>query len=321
MRVRGYHAPLKAATTLSDICCRLSRNGFVPLLQTSRRWIATRLDTLGVTIPIGFYDKAELDVCVATEGKDAVLVRLRQGHSIPEARILDLLVVSEANARSIAKAAEESLGMQLLENSWDETILIRGLLEELGDLSPNGKRLRDPETRDAIRRLYDDSARKQQHAKDGAWLESLVADTLQERTSSVWAGQMIGEDEIDVLTVFGNAKIVIECKDSRLGQHDFRDALHKAQQLQARVLVFVATGYVHPNVRKTIQRIRERDKALEFHLVEGQETMKLEARLDAVLDLIEVQSVHRWITSNLSSQDSMNYLLSDYSVGVGDGVS
>lgn len=309
MNVRGYHATLNPLMTLSSVCERLHKSEFVPLLQTARTWITQRLKPFGVPIPIGFYDQARIEACTSKDGGRALVLRTAQDSLHENRHVLDCLLVSKGEIKGSFDDLSTLLNTHFEEHSWHEAVLARGLRQTFGKLSSNGRKLATKEIRTVVRQLYNDEIRSKRTDKDGLWLESLAADVIQERTDLVWPGQMIGEDEIDTLAIFANAIVGVECKDSNIILHDFRVAHHKAQQMQAQALIFMVTGDIDPNVHKTVERIRNRDKALEFIFVHDRTCEGLRSQLNTVLDSLEVQGVERWVTSNLSSQEYISFLL------------
>src|SRR5205823_1444715 len=112
----------------------------------------------------------------------------------------------------------------------------------------------DPIFRNNIKNLYDDSIRQVYNPREGLWLEALADDIVSSRSFKSWQGYDFSGDEVDVLGVIGQTRVLIECKDTNLGRNDLYVALNKAKNLRAE-LIILTTKDIHPNVQSIIRNL------------------------------------------------------------------
>lgn len=91
--------------------------------------------------------------------------------------------------------------------------------------------------------------------QQGLWLESLADDVMNERTEHVWTCRMFENNELDVLAVYLDNTVLIECKDSSFGQNELYVTSAKAEDVRADEVIVISTKDIHPNVRSAAERI------------------------------------------------------------------
>jgi hypothetical protein len=138
--------------------------------------------------------------------------------------------------------------------------------------------------------------------RQGLWLESLASDVLQSRTDTVWTGQMVGTNEIDVMGVTADRTILIECKDTSFGQNDLYVTAIKAGQVEADEVVVVSTRELHQNVMSQIQKIGRDSGVREFSVVTETTASAIEQELTRVLDGFRRQQLADWISGHDDSE-------------------
>jgi len=138
----------------------------------------------------------------------------------------------------------------------------------------------------------------------GLWLESLVGDIISEFTSHVWIGQIVDTNELDVLSIFCDKVVLVECKDTSFGQNDFYVTAMKAQDIQADVVLIVVTRDIHPNVKRNIERYK-REGERSFETIIGNSAEKIKELLKTTLITIQDKYIKEWL-----SGESERYVIS-----------
>jgi hypothetical protein len=137
--------------------------------------------------------------------------------------------------------------------------------------------------------------------RQGLWLESLACDALSSRTDTVWAGQMVGSNEIDVLAVFADKVVLVECKDTSFGQNDLYVTAMKAEDLKANTVVVISTRDFHENVTEVASRLgQDRRSERAFTLISATTESDIRARLNSLLDDLQAE-----LTAERQSPDRM----------------
>jgi hypothetical protein len=146
--------------------------------------------------------------------------------------------------------------------------------------------------------------------QQGLWLESLASDVLTSRTEAAWTGQMVELNEIDVLGVFMEHTILIECKDTSFGKNDLYITAIKAQQVDADLVIIISTNDVHPNVREGVTKIGGRRERREFEIIADQSAEVIKDKLTAILNALSQGYISRWIEGDAfsSNQIEVHYL-------------
>ena len=107
--------------------------------------------------------------------------------------------------------------------------------------------------------------------RHGIWLEYMIAEILNTETRKVWIGVMHDNDELDVVAVGLNKSILVECKDGTFGQNDLYSLMIQAGDINADVVLIVTTQPVHPNVKSTLNKYKEKGKRI-MKIIEGNST-------------------------------------------------
>lgn len=113
----------------------------------------------------------------------------------------------------------------------------------------------------------------------GAWLERLVATTINKYTKHVWAGRMYGNDEIDVIAFFCGKTFIVECKDTSFGQNDYYILLRKAENINANSIIVVTTEKLHKNVSNSIEKDFKEEKR-KILVIEEKDANKITSHLN-----------------------------------------
>jgi hypothetical protein len=142
--------------------------------------------------------------------------------------------------------------------------------------------------------------------RQGLWLELLISDLASSRTDSVWTGQMVGRNEIDVLAVFASHTILFECKDTSFGQNDLYIAAAKAERANADVVIIVTTRDVHQNVLDDLAEIGKRGDR-EFRLVSKSTAKDLKDETTLILDQLSGDLLKNWFSSSSNPWASLLY--------------
>lgn len=133
--------------------------------------------------------------------------------------------------------------------------------------------------------------------QQGLWLESLAADVTSEFTHNMWIGQMIDANEIDVLSIYCDKVVLIECKDASFGQNDFYVTAMKAQDIQANIVIIITTHDIHPNVQKSIDRYKGERRI--FRIISKTSTEEIQSSLRQILSEIQNNYVTGWLRGEL----------------------
>lgn len=141
----------------------------------------------------------------------------------------------------------------------------------------------------------------------GMWLEALAMDRLILRTDRVWAGMMVGSDEVDCIAVYSDRIVLVECKDTSFGQNELYVTRAKADNIGASEVIVLTTSDIHQNVEKEIEKINsarrdrglvDRDTTSKVNIVSKSEPKDLISGLDEVLDQLDRGTIRRWFVPN-----------------------
>lgn len=135
--------------------------------------------------------------------------------------------------------------------------------------------------------------------QQGLWLESLTSDVISELTSHVWSGQMVDANELDVLSIYCDKIVLIECKDSSFGQNDFYVTAMKAEDVQANVVIIITTHGIHPNVQNNIDKYKDaRERTFRIIIETSAEGIK--SSLKTNLKEIQDNYITEWFHGDLN---------------------
>lgn len=129
--------------------------------------------------------------------------------------------------------------------------------------------------------------------QQGLWLESLASDIISEFTNQIWIGQMVDTNELDVLSIFCDKRVLIECKDTSFGQNDFYVTAMKAQDIGADIVIVIVTRDIHPNVQSIIDRYN-REGERTFTLLIETSSEKIKSSLMETLKGIQDKYITEW---------------------------
>jgi hypothetical protein len=132
--------------------------------------------------------------------------------------------------------------------------------------------------------------------QNGLWLESLVADIFSGRMSAVWAGQMIENNEVDILSIYSDKVVLVECKDTSFGQNDLYVTAMKADHISADRVIIVTTRDIHPNVNEAANKIKSNSNRRSFLLISKNTTEEITCELNKELDIMQERYVKSWTT-------------------------
>lgn len=134
--------------------------------------------------------------------------------------------------------------------------------------------------------------------QQGLWLESLASDVISEFTQHIWSGQMVDTNELDVLSVYCDKIILIECKDTSFGQNDFYVTAMKAQDIQADIVIIVLTHDINPNVQSNIDRYKHEGERT-FRTIIDTSVEKIRSSLKTTLEKIQNDYITKWFSAGV----------------------
>lgn len=147
---------------LNDLTRALRSVGLSPMFSDARAMLSEQLTPFGLATPQVF-DRV-IEVFVSSNREQAVLARVtreRQPNG-EEPVLFDLVVLSRTQSVDILKRAiTETLRLELLENSYRETVLMKMVRDQITGVSPNGRLLEDRAVDRAATKLADDGIREQ----------------------------------------------------------------------------------------------------------------------------------------------------------------
>jgi len=136
--------------------------------------------------------------------------------------------------------------------------------------------------------------------RQGLWLESLASDVVGERALNVWTGQMVENDEVDVLSVYLDKTLLIECTDSTFGQNDLYRTAIKAQTLDVDVVIVITTREIHPNVRSDVDRLgKTMGRSRRYLLISQGSCDGIRAELTSELDRTQTEYINSWFNRDV----------------------
>lgn len=135
--------------------------------------------------------------------------------------------------------------------------------------------------------------------QQGLWLESLTSDVISELTSHVWSGQMVDTNELDVLSIYCDKILLIECKDTSFGQNDFYVTAMKAQDIQANIVIIITTHDIHPNVQNNIDKYKDEGERT-FRIIIKTSAEEIKSSLKTNLNEIQNNYITEWFHGDLN---------------------
>lgn len=178
MDARTYHIRLDRSSGLPEVVAGLEGQGLRPVFKAVRDDLVQKLECLGFSAPRGMVGSDEIELLVVEHGSGAVALRLDPANRLLLpilGRDLDLLLSSQ-DPESV-ETRIQAAGYELLPHSLAEARSADRLRSDLGELSPNGKRLADANYRAAARSLYDDELRASVAAVSAAFRSLSVPET------------------------------------------------------------------------------------------------------------------------------------------------
>lgn len=143
--------------------------------------------------------------------------------------------------------------------------------------------------------------------KQGLWLESLASDIIREYTNTVWTGQMIRTNEIDVLAVFSGQTLLVECKDTSFGQNDLYVTSVKAQEINANIVLIITTSDIHQNVADNVERMTKDNNARHFHVISRENANEIRDELRSTLSSLYRRQLLDWFEDGLVGRHAYAY--------------
>ena len=128
----------------------------------------------------------------------------------------------------------------------------------------------------------------------GIWLEYMIGEILNKEMRKVWIGVMHDNDELDVVGVGLNKSILVECKDGSFGQNDLYSLMIQAGDIHADVVLIVTTQPVHPNVKATLDKYKEKGRRI-MKIIEGDST-KIKNELNKFLSNLKEKFINTFFT-------------------------
>lgn len=227
---------------------------------------------------------------------------------------LELAIIDHHNDEFAENILRQCFGDKLRDGSaYDANPFSREVEAQLRP-SVNGKLLlQNDDVRSACTLLSDDRRRveaKKAPGKlspaertalvQGLWLEHLVAESLRPFSTEIWTGVIVAQYEIDVLARIAGQVLVIECKDTSLGQRDYIMTQRRAQITQADAVLLISTQPLHSNVLATINADVARAAENEESLVpifwnDVFSSHAIDAMISDFADLIAQHSLKNWL--------------------------
>lgn len=150
----------------------------------------------------------------------------------------------------------------------------------------------------AITEAYETIETARLAIQQGLWLESLASDVVSQVTEHIWTGQMVNSSELDVLSIYCDKIVLIECKDSSFGQNDLHAAAAKAEDVRADIVMIVVTRDLHPNVQASVDRYNQKGERT-FRTIVNNSTKKIQSALKTSLEETRSNFINRWFSSGL----------------------
>jgi hypothetical protein len=131
--------------------------------------------------------------------------------------------------------------------------------------------------------------------KQGLWLESLAADMLERWTSAVWAGQMARRDELDVVGIYAETMVLVECKDRNLGATDVYVTAAKAQNVGADLTILLTTSEVHQNVQDVIEEMSGAGREQRIELIAEPSVSGIKNQFEQIIEKATTRAIMQWM--------------------------
>lgn len=135
--------------------------------------------------------------------------------------------------------------------------------------------------------------------RQGLWLEAFVGDIVRPYTDAVWCGQMAKNDEIDVLCVYAESLIMIECKDKNVGASDAYVTAAKAQNIGADQTVIVTTKEVHQNVYDVVEEMSSTSREHQIDIIVDSTAARIRSELEDTLERTANSGLRKWMINGL----------------------
>jgi hypothetical protein len=125
------------------------------------------------------------------------------------------------------------------------------------------------------------------------WLTQLARDTAQKWTRFVWAGQMVGPSEMDVLAVFADKVILMDCRDGSFGLSDLDQTAGKAARASADVVITISTQELHPNVNDALRDSPSKERT--FLSIATTSANQIQQNLNDVFEQMAKSHAKKWL--------------------------
>ena len=323
MNYKVFHACL-GSVDLADVVTKVVKQGKVkeltPMLATTRSDLERRLHSAGLAFPAWFLDTSEIEI-LASKKMDNVIVFQKGCSSLYEAHLakdlFEIMILGKDDVGMLESALYGVFTEQLRVLSWHETLMIEQLEEMAGALSTNGKLISKKTMQSAAKDLYDDEFRgKVKKSRDtntsskglaisknhlhavqqGLWLEFLTREVMERHCSKVWAGRILGSNEIDVVGTLSDYTVLVECKDRSLGLNDLIVTINKANEVGAEVIIFMTTQPLHANVKRKIPSLRSSiADCASLEVISDKTARNLESQLSKILIKLSVDYPRKWM--------------------------
>jgi hypothetical protein len=221
---------------------------------------------------------------------------------------LDLAIIDHHNDEFAEDILRRCFGDKLRNGSAYDANPFSRELDALLRPSVNGKLLQNDNIRSACTLLYDEAKKTPGNLStaertaliQGLWLEHLVTESLRPFTTQVWTGAIVAQYEIDVLARIAGQLVVVECKDTSLGQRDYIMTQRKAQIAHADAVLLISTQPLHSNVLATINadvaRAAENEESfIPIFWHDAFSSHAIDAAISDFADLIAQHSLKNWL--------------------------
>lgn len=132
-----------------------------------------------------------------------------------------------------------------------------------------------------------------QGVRQGLWLELLVSDIVQEKAQATWMGQMIEDYEIDVASAYLDKVLLIECKDTIVGQRDVQVIATVAKGIRADEVIIITTNKMHHNVEQEVRRLSQKRPFIT--VISDESPNGIREKLNSILDNFQNEYLDKWL--------------------------